>query len=905
MQFIDHTGHVFSIPSYSRTPIGYEYNENEYIFWIGSEHSWKLSVDTYYMKPIRFLTETMPSSIEITVDSKKFGLLGSRTVEDKMNGKSYKDGITIDEEVISQALHREDIVTIGDLTMDSKDSESWFLHTFYVMCCSDEAGTWETNILIHADNEWCPITVGAEIVDETEELIINGQNVGIRLPKDIIKAVYQSNTLSDVPDERLFAQKMKELLLNFMSIKGEQGNYRSALNALKWFGWGDKISMHKLLKTDNDIIDQYLRDKFEIVNDVIYAYKNFKNDALISLSVPITEEGEEVPFNFNAEFWGENKPEIISLLDKDIVVHYDEGDIDFRRSYFDFTFAELGLKLCLLKYYYEKYFLPIHMHINSISMTQQVWANDIKMMSQCWPKITAQPVFITDKEIDVVFPNVTTQYFAYRSVIVDDNFNVFDYYTKEYADSCSEVLYYMHDTIVEIPIRFTSTREQQFYDVILSLYKDDEKIFSRNFMFTQAKIYDGDKLIDIQNEYDKFIIHPKSLTTVSAYYEEAGKKKFDIINWLSSTYRIELYANGKNYSYEFNLKMPEMNLCMGRLKYKYDARFRQLMSVKTHENTQTNSTEITPEFLAWMHMPGLVTMNNIDIVRDITLFHDSLDKYLAKYYKSQVNIMSRKFLNVCHMYKVLKKTTVNNEVIWVEISGKPSQNIDEVLVPIDSENKGIFINYDKSMYAMMFGENGNESEDLNQAINRYKVKYDAFLMRDGNKVTYDANGNKVYNMKLEQMQYGSYYLILITRDTVDKFTEKELAPPESFTLTSGNNEYRFEYERSDSKFLVNRYVLEDSEGVNHFTNDDLIAMYLKSNEHLPFKAGISTQWLVSPMSIGMSEDTKIESPNEIAIIGVGHKNFRYERGYYNVSCRFSLDDFMQHAMTKTAKFRID
>ena len=36
MQFIDHTGHIFSLPSYKSNPIGYEYDMNEYIFWVDS-----------------------------------------------------------------------------------------------------------------------------------------------------------------------------------------------------------------------------------------------------------------------------------------------------------------------------------------------------------------------------------------------------------------------------------------------------------------------------------------------------------------------------------------------------------------------------------------------------------------------------------------------------------------------------------------------------------------------------------------------------------------------------------------------------------------------------------------------------------------------------------------------------
>ena len=55
MNFIDHTGHIFSLPSYSNFPAGYEYDEQPYIFWLNESN--KLSVNNYYIKPIRILLD--------------------------------------------------------------------------------------------------------------------------------------------------------------------------------------------------------------------------------------------------------------------------------------------------------------------------------------------------------------------------------------------------------------------------------------------------------------------------------------------------------------------------------------------------------------------------------------------------------------------------------------------------------------------------------------------------------------------------------------------------------------------------------------------------------------------------------------------------------------------------------
>ena len=42
MNFLDRSGHIFSLPSYSYEPNGHEYEENDYIFWIDNSKLNKL-----------------------------------------------------------------------------------------------------------------------------------------------------------------------------------------------------------------------------------------------------------------------------------------------------------------------------------------------------------------------------------------------------------------------------------------------------------------------------------------------------------------------------------------------------------------------------------------------------------------------------------------------------------------------------------------------------------------------------------------------------------------------------------------------------------------------------------------------------------------------------------------------
>ena len=67
MEFIDHNGHIFSLPSYKTYPVGYEYDEQPYIFWLNDTK--KLSTDNYYIKPIRFIINiSSPPNTEFTIN---------------------------------------------------------------------------------------------------------------------------------------------------------------------------------------------------------------------------------------------------------------------------------------------------------------------------------------------------------------------------------------------------------------------------------------------------------------------------------------------------------------------------------------------------------------------------------------------------------------------------------------------------------------------------------------------------------------------------------------------------------------------------------------------------------------------------------------------------------------------
>ena len=106
MEFINNTGHIFSLPSFNEKPIGYEYEEYSYVFWIDTENS-RLSVNNYYSKPIYALYQlqsdivfnngqikNIDDTIEIEIyfkDTNVFSLISSEKMNEYILSNKYND----------------------------------------------------------------------------------------------------------------------------------------------------------------------------------------------------------------------------------------------------------------------------------------------------------------------------------------------------------------------------------------------------------------------------------------------------------------------------------------------------------------------------------------------------------------------------------------------------------------------------------------------------------------------------------------------------------------------------------------------------------------------------------------------------------------------------------------------
>ena len=879
MEFIDKTGHIFSLPSYSDYPTGFEYEETPYIFWINE--TGKLSINNYYVKSIHVMLDNNKYGdnidnlhLSIKLESTIFNLLGSNDINELLNkNKNLFDYININPDYFKGELTEEDVTVLTDIQTDNvKNTCSMF--TFYIVAYDKNQETMLSNILIDIYNEetdehdFCPVTIGGEFVDENEALIINGKNLGINLPKDIVQAIYKSSFYNYVADEYTYNYKLKELLLNYMNIKGECGNYKSAIDSLKWFEWGDKLKIVKLLETDNNFISQYVFDKFDIKNDVITSYKLFRNTTYIKLFVKGSEETDKInEQNFDSEFWGEGKPIVKDLTNSNSYSLYDEGDIKFYKPYYDFLFDELGLKLAALEYYYKKYFLPIHLFIHNASIQYQCFTNDVKMMIGENKTILSEvPQLLCDinDKISVEFPSNNYVMITTQSHIIDDNYNEFNKYIVD--NECEDNLYYINENCISIPINFKQEIDEQYYDCKLIFEKIEKTLYNYVYSFLydfdyneifNLNITDGKSNITnsvlISHQLYKVNINEQRLEKTDKWsnymsYEDTKKyikdnyitpltfnidklpvfsikiqsineikqlkagiydyvkysiceilddnheqifesnfkfvqqkdnkntyyknfvivpkifgKKYGIDFLLNNEFNIYLLVNGQWHTYNFTCKVPEFQLEIGKLNYKYyldasDTFINQYGDISMFNQLKSLSDDKV-EFNRFMWQPDLVKVNNIDFFENLLDYYKDY-KYNIVYDEDNLNIIegdsSTYNIKLNDLYYILTidnhKFYMHYDVISKYFIKENHKSFDLPLELLDNDTS--FIIYNSNSNNIEFSNIYNESNNISLRI--------FFELDDNNCIHFyikDTHDNNIY-LDVKKTIYKNIYTLL-------------------------------------------------------------------------------------------------------------------------------------------------
>ena len=237
----------------------------------------------------------------------------------------------------------------------------------------------------------------------------------------------------------------------------------------------------------------------------------------------------------------------------------------YYRSYSNFVIGELLYKLSALRYYYEHFFLPVHLSIHNASLHHKVYANDIKMICSASEHIT-EPIVKMGIWNDpyVEFPMNNEIWLTEQVHYVDELFNEWKFDDID-AYSKNREIYYIHDTCANIPIKFINYTTDENGNII---YNDEalhvhlllEKITSEddNILYVNTPINLYNDILHIYDITDHEIdLNDTRVSysndggrTYSTYFYGINSLKEILINDKTST--VELSKSNDDYVILYN-----------------------------------------------------------------------------------------------------------------------------------------------------------------------------------------------------------------------------------------------------------------------------------------------------------------------------------------------------------------
>lgn len=518
MRFLDiTTGHTFDA-------LWEDGQTNGYTFWFPNEQS----VNLTYVTPICMLTDTA-EPISLSLEENDVFSFVTASVETTFDGFSFREptySYTVETDV-------------------ERISESVYAHKVYIAASSKTNGQCTTFVDVSGHGR---IRVGADFYGENESLYINLSNNGVEIPESVQKTIYDANVHEDYKDNILINRKFKELMSNYWDVVANKGSYKSLINSLKWFEWGDVLAIREMWK--RDVVDRPIyedREMCSIFEDrYIDTMDEFKRTTYISLYANTDRDTDS--------YDSEHNPIIEEVALK-------------------WTKEDLSLKMSLLAEFFGTFFMPIHLSIFHACVEDRVYTNTIKAMNGCVTsrtdqfgcydcvecnikdgavfridnvraQVTEDTVFGVTTEMDTTHTHFGVDTFPSQGVVSENSLPTFasQYYTGPG---------------VIIPVRFTinNTGAREFLKYTSVAFTPDNMTHKDTIVCNRVVYSKGNKiefnfniLSKAAREYDMvftFVLgSSKTLTRRLTF------STIDVDNLNLSIYRVISKDDGNGFSYE-------------------------------------------------------------------------------------------------------------------------------------------------------------------------------------------------------------------------------------------------------------------------------------------------------------------------------------------------------------------
>ena len=338
---------------------GNVYNGNTpYVHWFDGKQSIGLNYDK------RFIILSDKQDIDIQLDSEVFYLVDPNKLLDE-NNKVYK----YDKEYYNLKTLKTSVLHSTGISYSE-----YFIHSFNIITQGNYVGEITDDLYIDSER----FILGADFYDENESLGINLTNFGAEISNEVQRAIYEKNIDEQKVDFILMNRKFKELLNEYINIIANKGSYKSLLNSLKWFEYGELTSIYEFWKREEP-------NKNYLTKRDLSSIANSRIEELLSSNTKSTFIGISCALNkiktIDGEIVYENKyeelPNTLQLLN--------EPNPELKENALLWSKEDMSLKMTLLGNFFATYFMPIHLDLLFSTIEKIVYTDTIKLVS--FPKI--------------------------------------------------------------------------------------------------------------------------------------------------------------------------------------------------------------------------------------------------------------------------------------------------------------------------------------------------------------------------------------------------------------------------------------------------------------------------------------------------------------------------------------
>lgn len=357
-----------------------------YIHWFAGKQSTGLNYDK------QFIVITDTNDLTVTINSDVFYLVDSRLI----GYETDENGNKINQELFDKNYLDLSVIKTNSIYDNSQNVvDGYHIFSFNIIACGKYTGEVTDTVNINGEE----FLIGADFDNENDALSVNLMNLGVEIPSVIQRAIYEEPIDEQKSDYALLNRKYKELLNEYISIIANKGSYKSLLNALNWFEYGDLVKLQEYWK-HSEPTKNYLskRDLTQYINSEIETLLNtHTKTTYISINAALNKIKKE-----NNDFVYEDSCAKKTDLNYKLI---DEPNPKLEDVSLLWSKEELSLKITLLGNFFSTYFMPIHLDLIQSTVETAVFASTLKIST--FPKLERVDIY---DEINTIRCNIDDLY---------------------------------------------------------------------------------------------------------------------------------------------------------------------------------------------------------------------------------------------------------------------------------------------------------------------------------------------------------------------------------------------------------------------------------------------------------------------------------------------------------------